>query len=509
MYRTIVLSTCALLATTAVTFAQNTNVVTRSTRAVGYTVGAGDTTIGFKATDLMPQASGQAKVQAKQGYTEIEAEFKQLSAPTKFGAEFLTFVLWAVTPDGRASNLGEIITDQQGSGKPKVSTQMQTFSLLVTAEPYFAVRIPSELVILENELLKNTKGKIFPVDNYSLMKRGQYQKLANPLALTLDLKSQPLDLYEARNAVAIAKSNSADKYATEIYTKAEASLQMAENALKSKADRKQLVSTSRQAVQFSQDALTLAVQRQEEELLASERKAREDAERAAREQAHQETLRRAQAEADKARAEAAQVKAQLEQQQASIKAQEEARLRSEAEAKSRESEAARQTALGAQHEAEEAVKRAIAEKAELRARLLEQFSRVLETRDTERGLVVNMSDVLFDTGKFTLRAEAREKLARIVGIVVNYPKLRLESEGHTDNVGSADFNQKLSEQRAEAVRLYMTAQGVPQPSITSIGRGFSVPVGSNDNAAGRQMNRRVELIVSGEIIGAAVGKPIQ
>jgi outer membrane protein OmpA-like peptidoglycan-associated protein len=152
-----------------------------------------------------------------------------------------------------------------------------------------------------------------------------------------------------------------------------------------------------------------------------------------------------------------------------------------------------------------AAEQAAREKAELRARLLQQFNDVLETRDTERGLIVNMGDVLFDTGRFTLRPIAREKLARLAGIALNYPGLKLESEGHTDNVGSEALNQKLSEQRANAVREYLISQGIPGDKITSSGKGFSMPVGDNKTAAGRQQNRRVELIVSGEVIGSKIG----
>jgi len=488
-----------------------TDLLTKSTQAVGYQVGAGKTKVDFQGTPLMPQLEGTAEVEAKPGYSSVAVTLREFGPATQFGAEFLTFVLWAVSPDGRASNLGEIQVDKNGSGKVAVSTQMQTFSLLVTAEPYFAVRMPSELVVAENAIRKDTKGKQFVIEKYSLLTKARYHKLANPLALSIDLKSQPLDLYEARNAVGIAKMNGADKFAPEIYGKAEASLQMAENALKSKADRKQVISTSKQAVQFSQDALTLGLSRQEAERLASEKKAREDAERQAKENADREAALRAQADADRAKAEvqaaqaeAAKARADAERMQADaarVKAEAE---RLQAEAAQRQADSQAQQALAAQREAERLRVQAQTEKAQLRAKLLEQFQTVLDTRDTDRGLVINMSDVLFDSGKFTLRPVAREKLARIAGIVLNYPDLKIQAEGHTDNVGSAEYNQKLSEQRAGGVREYLLSQGLPEAAITSVGRGFDIPVASNDTAAGRQQNRRVELIVSGAIIGTAV-----
>ena len=268
------------------------DVLTKSTEAVGYQPG-GSTTIGFKGTNLMPNAGGSATVKVKGGYTEINAAFQHILPAKKFGSEFLTYVLWAVSPEGHAVNLGEVLLNGGGEGRLKVSSPMQTLSLLVTAEPYFGVKIPSELVVLENEILRETKGKRFVVSEYSLMKTARYQKLANPLALTPDLRNEPLDIYEARNAVGIAQSNAADRYAPEIYSKASASLKMAENHVRAKDDKKLVISMARQAVQFSEDALTLTRQRLEEERLENERKAREAAERRAVEEAHQQALRRA------------------------------------------------------------------------------------------------------------------------------------------------------------------------------------------------------------------------
>ncbi len=501
-------------ATTGATPASD--VISKSTKAFGYQVGGGSTKVDLKGTDLMPQALGEAKVEAKKGAVDVEADIKNLGQPTKFGAEFLTYVLWAVSPEGRTSNLGEILIDKEGRGKLNVSTQMQVFSLIVTAEPYFAVRQPSELVVLENDFRKGTKGRLFEVGDYKLMKRGQYQKQANPLALTLDLKNVPLEMYEARNAVVVAKLNRAEKYSPDIYKKAEASLKIAENSLARKADKKEVITTARQAVQFSEDARALATQRQEAERIANERKAaaekakaKAEAKAAAEaaeakkiadaEAARQAELAAAREAQMKAEAEAAAIKAKMEADAAAAKAKAEAdaaaaKAKAEADALRAKEEAAKAEAERAQKAAEE-----------MRARLLQQFSQVLDTRDTERGLVVNMSDVLFDTGKYTLRQEAREKLARLAGISINYPGLKLEAEGHTDNVGTAELNQKLSEQRSDSVRQYLISQGIPESSITSSGKGFSVPVAPNDTAEGRQKNRRVELIVSGEVIGTAIG----
>lgn len=462
-------------------------VVTKSIKAIGYQVGR-STKIDLKGTDLLPGASGEAKVEAKTGVTTIEANIKGLTSPSKLGTEFLTYVLWVVSPEGQASNVGEIIPNKNGEGKLNATTGLQSFSLFVTAEPYFAVRRPSEMVVLENELRKDTKGRIFVVNNYQLMKRAQYQKLGNPLALTLDLKNVPLEMYEARNAVDIAKSRAADRYAPDVFSKAQGSLQMAENSLASKANKKQTVSLARQTVQFSEDARSLAVQRQDAERIESEReaaaaKAKAEAEAEAKQKADEEARRQAELTA----AREAQYKA--EQDAAAAKA------KAEADALKAKEEAANADALRARQAA-----------AALRAQLLEQFNRILQTTDTPRGLVVNMADVLFATGKYDLQPIAREKLAKLSGIILAHPGLHLAVEGHTDSTGSPEFNQKLSDQRAGTVRGYLLGQGLAPDTVTAQGFGETMPVADNNTAEGRQKNRRVEIIISGEVIGTKIGK---
>jgi len=457
------------------------DVITKSVTAVGYEVGAGSTKVDLKGTDMMPGASGQAKVEikSKAGRTSVDAEVKGLKQPSTLGSEFLTYVLWAVTPEGRTGNMGEILLNKNGDGKLSATTPAQTFSLVVTAEPYFAVRVPSEMVVLQSERRKDTKGKIFPVSEYKLMKRSQYEKMGNPLALTLD-PNVPLEMYEARNAVAIAKSRGADKYAPEIFSKAEASLKMAENSLASKADKNTVISTSRQTAQFSEDARALAAQRQEEERIAKER---EDA------------AAKAQAEAEaKAAAEAAEAKRKADADAAEAKSKADAEI------------AAREEATRAAQAQTQAAER---EKQQLRVRLLEQFNRVLPTTDTPRGLVVNMGDVLFDTGKSDLRSGAREALSKLTGIVLNYPSLRLAIEGHTDSTGSAEFNQTLSQKRADAVHEYLVTQGLDGDKLSAQGLAMDNPVADNSTSAGRQKNRRVEIVVSGEVIGTQIGGKIQ
>lgn len=498
-------------------------VTQRTTKAINYEHRGGSTTIDFRGTELLPAARGEAKVESKQGYIEIEVEFDDLQPATRHGAEYLTYVMWAITPEGRTANLGEVLLNGTKS-KLNVTTELQTFGLLVTAEPYFAVSRPSDLVVMENVVRSDTRGKIEVIDaKYELLQRGQYQRLANPLALKIDQKL-PLELYEARNAVQIAKAVGADRFAADTFQKAEKSLAEAEAHQSRKAGRKPVTMTARQAVQTAEDSRAIAVKRQEEEALAAER--RESASREALAQSE-----RIAAEAETGRitreAELARLRAQEEaaraarekEAQASAAEAEADRLKRENDARTaaagleadrlkRENDAQREASQAELDRAAQEMAQLQVEKAELRSLLLKQFNDVLQTRDTARGLVVNMSDVLFDTAKHTLRPLAREKLAKVAGIVSAHAGLRLEVEGHTDNVGGDDYNQQLSEQRGSAVRDYLTQQGMQVGSVTSRGFGETRPVASNDTAKGRQENRRVELVISGEVIGQELRTPV-
>ena len=471
------------------------NLTSKSVPAIGYEIGAGGTKINLVATSAASGASGEAKVEAKKTGTTIDVKVKGMPLATTLGPEFLTYVLWAVTPDGTANNLGEIPIDKNGEGKDTATTASQTFSLIVTAEPYYAVRIPSEVVILENERKKNTKGQVFPDTNYKLMFKTEYAMTGNPLALTPDLKNIPLDVYEARNAVQIAKDRGAEKYAPEIFTKASASLQMTENALAQKSDKNQVISTARQTIQFAEDARALSAQRQLAERIQKEKEA---AAAAAKEEADARAAKEAKQQAELTAAKEAQMKAEADAKSAEQKAAAQAAA---------EKAASEQAALQAKEDAaKEEAARAQAQTEALRAQLLKQLNDVLQTTDTPRGLVVNMADVLFETGKYALSQDAQLKLAKLSGIIQAHPGLNLAIEGYTDTTGTADFNLKLSQQRADAVRTFLIAQGLSADTITSKGMGEANPVADNSTAAGRKLNRRVEIIVSGEIIGQKMTK---
>jgi outer membrane protein OmpA-like peptidoglycan-associated protein len=460
------------------------SVISGTVAAIGYPVGGGGTRVNMVGTPAASQASGEAKVDAKAGGTGIALKVAGMPQPTALGAEFLTYVLWTVTPDGTTTNLGEIPIDKSGQGKLDANAQSQTFALIVTAEPYYAVRIPSELIILTNETRKNTKGKIYPDNSYKLMRRSEYSKLGNPLALQPDLKKVPLDIYEARNAVDIAKSHGAEQYAPEIFSKAQSSLQMTENALGQDSSKNQLISTARQTIQFAEDARALAVRRETAERIQKEKEA---------------AAAQAKAEADEQAATEA-------RRQAELTAAREAQMKAEAAAQAAQA-SVQQAALKAKEQAaRDETARAQAATAALRAQLLRQLNDVLQTTDTPRGLVVNMADVLFQTGKYELNGDAQLKLAKLSGIIQAHPGLNLTIEGYTDTTGTADFNMTLSQQRADAVRQFLVTQGLSPDSITSKGLGEADPIADNSTAAGRKLNRRVEIIVSGEVIGVQISK---
>jgi len=510
----------------------------------------------------MPGAVGEAKVNSKRGTLTIEVEFSGLDRPTSLGAEYLTYVLWAISPEGRPVNIGEVLVGDNHRSKLDVTTDLQAFAMIVTAEPYYAVRRPSNVVVLENAIRSDTVGATEAVDaKYELIDRGGYIPTGykfDPVVLNAKL---PLEFFEARNALRIAQSAGAERYAATSYGNAARQMDEADAvAVGRHGNKKSLIALSREVVQTSEDAREIAVKHIDEERAESERAAGAGREAHANNRANEEADRRANAEAltadanrrrddadrnnvnaqaaqadaerdrnsaqrqqraaeedsDRNRANAASSDAQLQQ---SVRDRDDAdRKNVNAQAAQADAERDRNNAQQQQHVAEAdsernraaaassdmQLKDAVRDREELRARLLQQFSLILETRDTARGLVVNMSDVLFDSGKFTLRPLAREKLAKISGIVLAYPSLKLAVEGNTDSVGTEAYNQELSEHRAQGVRSYLTQQGVPESSTSATGFGKTRPIASNDTSEGRQQNRRVELVVSGEVIGTKI-----
>jgi outer membrane protein OmpA-like peptidoglycan-associated protein len=504
------------------------SVVSRTTPAVKYAHRSGSTKIDFQGTDLMPGASGEAEVASKRGAMKIDVQFKGLDKPTSFGTEYLTYVMWAISPEGRSVNVGEVLVGDNHRSKLDVTTDLQAFALIVTAEPYYAVHRPSNVVILENMIRPDTVGTSEAVDaKYELIDRGGYIPTGyhfDPVVLNSKL---PLEFFEARNAVRIAKSAGAETYAAPSYEKAAGQMKHADDlGTKKHVDRKALISLSREVVQTADDSREIAVKRIDADRLNAD-KDRESAKLASAQAQSKDDLQgrmnaeaatadanRGRAEADKAAAGANQATADAQQGQRNAEADSKRdraaaagadQATADAQQGQRNAEADSDRNRLAAATSDQQLKQAVRDREELRAKLLQQFNVIFATRDTARGLIVSLSDVLFDTGKSTLRPVAREKLAKISGIVLAYPDLRLAIEGNTDSVGSDAMNQQLSEQRAGSVRDYLAKENIPAASMTSKGFGKMQPVASNDTAEGRQQNRRVELVVSGEVIGTTIG----
>ena len=497
------------------------NVVERSAQAVDYRHRS-TSKINFRGTDLAPQGGGEAQVESKSGRLEISAKFDHLPQPKNIGPEYLTYVLWAITPDGRANNLGEVLVDEHGKSETKVTTPLQSLGMILTAEPYFSVTEPSDAVVEENVVRPDTQGWPMPITaRFEAVNRGQYMVNVNPSLLPSNYsdKKTPLQLMEARNAVYIATVEGAERYAPDALQKAKTFLARAEDYYSRKQSKNAIDTVARAATGSAEDARVLSIRAasqakaEEERRLAAERTAQ------AQQRAEAEAQQRAQAQAQATAAEQQRLQAEQQAKEAAQQAQYAAQQRQQAEQELQQAQAARQAAeqqrqLAAQQadqarlqaqQAEQQRQQVQQQAEQTRARLMNQLNQVLQTKDSARGLVSTMPDVLFDFNKYTLKPQARERLAKVAGILLAYPDLHLEVDGYTDNIGGDQYNQQLSEKRAAAVRDYLSSQGVPISNVVAEGFGKNNPIASNATPSGRQENRRVELVVSGQAIGTNAG----
>src|ERR1700722_6210009 len=520
-------------------------VVEHTIAAVTYLHRGGATRIDFNGTPIMTMGKGSAKVESERGVIKISAEFKNMAPPSSFGSEYLTYVLWAISPDGRPVNLGELTLNGYGMGsdsKIDTTSDIQTFGMIVTAEPYYSVTQPSDVVVMENFVRPTTQGVVENINaKFELLPRGIYTNHGKAAGFTPILvgKKDPFELYEAQNAVQLARVAGAQKYASDSFQKAEDSLQQSLRYQVQKPGQKPVITMAREACLRAEDSRIIALRAERAEALEAERQAgvaRENAEKQkadeARMHAEDEARARRQAELDRLAAEQAKSEAltlaQNARNDADVARQEKAAAdRSKAEALQAKADAdqarlaaeqARAAALAQQQllaqdadrarmaaaDSDRLRMKAEQDQAALRQQLLDTFHSILQTRDTARGLIVNMSDVLFDTARYSLKPGAREKLAKVSGIILGHPGLKIAVEGHTDSVGGDEYNMKLSENRAGAVRDFLVGEGVPSSSVSSQGFGKTMPVADNSTAAGRQQNRRVELVVSGEILGTTL-----
>ena len=462
-------------------------VVQRSLDAVNYLNRSGSTHVNFEGTNLEPSIKGDAKVDAVTGKTNVSVHLEGFTPANGFGPEYLTYVLWAISADGRPQNLGELELSGNKASL-NVTVPFQSFGMIVTAEPYYAVSVPSDVIVAQNVFSDRTQGILQQVNiHYTLLPRGLYANTegskAQPHPIT-DREHTPLALFEAYNAQRIAINAGADKYAADIMTEVNTDITNAQQIQDGKhRDVKLEFTYARNAVQRAEDARISTLRKEAAERQQQAQDAKVEAQQqaaASQEQAQQAQLQAAQAQAQAGQAAADQARAEAARAQADAEA---ANAQAAAANSQRQAEAAQQDVQA------------------MRAKLLAQLNAVLQTTETPRGLVVNLSDVLFDTGKYTLKQNTQVSLAKVATILELYQGLSVQVEGYTDSTGSPATNQKLSENRADAVENFMVNNGVPQANITAKGYGATDFAADNGTAAGRAQNRRVELIVSGSAIG--------
>jgi outer membrane protein OmpA-like peptidoglycan-associated protein len=471
-------------------------VTERTVKAINYQYRSGPTMIDFRGTVLMPKAKGEAVVESKQGRSEVDVRFDNLLEPARFGREYLTYVLWALTPDGRPHNIGEVVANGSDKAHLRVTTDYQAFAMIVTAEPYSAVRLPSDVVVLENQVRPDTVGKVEQVEaRYELMPRGQYafqvpeKSASDPNAPKVSMRKyeELSELYQAENALAIAHNAKAEQYAPNTFAKAQALITEARQLESSKGNNStRIIQAAREAAQTAEDARQIADRRQQEDKLAKAQ-AEISAAKQAQMQAEAEVQRlRAQADAAKAQADAERAAKERAEAEAA------AARRQQQEPQSRlipPPPPVRQPVNPPQRTSEQTTAQAV------RMRMLEQMNGPLATRDTPRGLIAVVPYNNFSGA--SLSSAAAGQIARLAAIVAATPGLRLEVEGHTD---SPD-NDSLSSKRAYAVRDVLISRGLPANSITARGLGNSRPITSSGAANAREENQRVEIIVMGDPIG--------
>lgn len=474
-----------------------------SALAISYPEGP-SISVKFTGTSRLPKASGEAKVERKRGMTEIEIELDEMKPAAFFGGDYATYVLWVVSPEGHVDNVGEFILRGNRS-KLNVSTPQQTFAMFVTAEPHFMTGSPSRFVVLETVRPKNNiTGQMLSVSTIKYRGfSGIYNHSQETLVTDPEVKGEARsDVRQALVSVRLAERAGAKEFAAAELAKARESLDKTMEASEANVDPKQLMVMGHETVRLAVEAQKLAEERSFQAALDRERQNRADEISSLK-----ISISKAESDADRARLLAQQKTLELEMErnarqsaiaqanEAARKAAEEARLRQQAEMKAdelaKEKFAAEFKAGAAEQEAE----RAKRERDQARARLQAALGAVVETRQTARGLIVSLPDILFDVDKATLKPQAREILSKVCGIMQVAGEYNLSIEGHTDSTGSDQYNQQLSERRAKSVYDYLANCGLQSSAMVSKGFGEEQPIASNDTAEGRQKNRRVEIVI--------------
>ena len=482
---------------------------TRESLAITYPEGV-TITVKFQGTQRLPFSAGEAKVERKRGTTEIEIELDEVKPASLFGGDYNTYVLWTVSPEGHTINAGEFIVRGNRS-KLNVTTTLETFGMFITAEPHYLVPYPSRFVVMENNRPTHRLGGVVSTSQIKYREaEGVYNFEKETLAKSAEAKTEVrTDIAQARTAVQLAERAGAAKFAADELNRAKEQLLKAERGQANGTGVSTQTIQGKEIVRLAFEAQKLAEERTFQAALDAERKA--NADEAAR---LEKNIQDAQTEAEKARLLAEQRRLQFEMEERARRASEEAKAQAERDAQAAtlarrqaeeaaaksaaDAEVARMAkaqadaaALAAQQQAELAKKQAEEASNKMQAAL----SKVVETRRTARGLILNLPDILFEFGKANLKPETREVLAKVSGILMVASGYHLSIEGHTDSIGSDEFNLKLSEARAQSVLDYLFQAGVSPDIMAKKGFGKSQPRSSNDTAKGRQENRRVEIVI--------------
>jgi outer membrane protein OmpA-like peptidoglycan-associated protein len=469
-------------------------VIDRTISAVNYRYRGGPTEIDFQGTVLLPNAKGNAIVESKSGRTDIDARIEHLESPARFGPEYLTYVLWAITPEGHAKNLGEVMADASDKAHLHVTTDLQAFGLIVTAEPYNSVRIPSDVVVSENRVRSDTIGSTEPIyARFELLPRGIYtynvpaglRALNNGPKVSMGKYEQMVEIYQAQNAVQIAQSQGADRYAPDVIAKAEQELANARQLETNRAGRSMVVTAARAAAQTAEDARELTLTRkQDAEVALIQDRAERD--RLLREEAEAKTREvQVQADADREALEAERAqRAALTAPQAPPPPQVQTYVEPEPPAthKAIEPDVNQQTA---------------ATRAALLQQLRASVNGAVEVIDAPRGVVLMVTDADFIGDN--LKSSIASILARVPAVVTRIPGLAVEVDGYADLVGGA--RESIAAERAGEVRAELIHDGLSGGTVTARGMGASHPIGSNASAAGREQNRRIEIVIAGSALG--------
>jgi len=457
-----------------------------------------------------PRAKLRAKVQAHEAQTQIEIDYRDMKPAILFGGDVTCYVAWAVTRDGNAENLGELQLDGD-SGKTRFSTGQKTFALLVTAEPYSLVEKPSEMVMFTSSSSRDRQAPSIPF-SYAGLAPAPAHALNTIADISWD-SSKPLDLLQAEKAHELADRSGAGSYAPQIYREATIALNQARALATASRRAKERVDFARRVVALSSDSIQITTRRKEAERLAKEIAARKAEMRALEERAGAAENRAKSAQAALAEAQGSLQASRLALAEATREktAAEAAREQAAAEAASQKAAteaavAAAQSELAKMEAEKQQLEHSMAglrsEKERLSSRLQGALSKVAETQQSARGLIVNLPDILFDVNQATLKPEAQLVLAKLAGILLIMPELNLRVEGHTDATGSDAYNLGLSQQRAEAVRQLLQAQGVAGDRMTTVGYGKSRPIADNTTVEGRRKNRRVEIVIAEGVVAA-------